>query len=65
MRTIRDVGGIDFEYHSIWRQFSLSAHNPHSAILRQFNVIWVLLPDGSVDIAIEPRESTSGGITST
>ena len=41
---------------SVWRRFALSAHNPHSAILRQLNAIRVLFAGELVDIVMELRQ---------
>ena len=44
---------------SIWRRFALSTHNRHSAIQRQFNVIWLLFSGGLVGVALELREPST------
>ena len=52
---------------SIWRRLALPPHNPHDAILGQFNVIRVLVPGELINIAMglgEPsyiREDVEGG----
>ena len=45
-----------------WRRFALSAHNPHIAILRQFNAIRVLFAGELVDIAMELRQPSNSDL---